>query len=72
MCVALPGKVIEIRGRRASVDFSGNIVEADAGLVDIQVNDRVLVHAGCIIQKLSDEDADFMAEFADYIRNMEA
>ena len=72
MCIALPGKVISVKGRRATVDFSGNIVEADAGLADVKVDDRVLVHAGCIIQKLSDEDADFMEDFADYIRQMEA
>jgi len=46
-------------------------VEADAGLADVEVDDRVLVHAGCIIQKLSKEDADFMTEFADYIRELE-
>ncbi len=70
MCVAIPGKVIEIRGKRATVDFSGNTVEADAGLVDIGINDRVLVHAGCIIQKLSDEDADFMEEFLQEINSL--
>ena len=63
MCVAIPGRVIEVHKRTASVDFSGNIVKADAGLVDITPGDRVLVHAGCIIQKLSDEDADFMEDF---------
>lgn len=72
MCVALPGKVISLKGHKATVDFSGNLVEADAGLVDVEINDRVLVHAGCIIQKLSDEDADFMEEFNDYIKTMEA
>ncbi|MBQ9550711.1 MAG: HypC/HybG/HupF family hydrogenase formation chaperone [Lachnospiraceae bacterium] len=71
MCVALPGKVVSVKGRKAAVDFSGNIVEADAGLADVEVDDRVLVHAGCIIQKLSKEDADFMTEFADYIRELE-
>ncbi len=72
MCVAIPGRVIRVHGRKASVDFNGNIVEADAGLTDVKADDRVLVHAGCIIQKLSDEDADFMEEFADYLRQMEA
>ncbi len=63
MCVAIPGKVIKVQGRTASVDFSGSIVEADAGLVSIKEGDRVLVHAGCIIQKLKEEDAGFMDEF---------
>ena len=66
MCVALPGKVIEIKGDVAVCDFNGNIVEARAGLVDVAVGDRVLVHAGCILQKVSAKEADDMAEiFAD-------
>ena len=52
MCVALPGTVTELNGTRATVDFSGNIVEAEAGLVKVKVGDRVLVHAGCIIQNM--------------------
>ena len=55
MCVALPGKVIELNGRDAVVDFSGNQVTARAGLVDVNVGDFVIVHAGCIIQKVSKE-----------------
>ena len=53
MCVALPGKVIEVYEKDALVDFSGNRVRAIAGLVPIAVGDYVLVHAGCILQKLS-------------------
>ncbi|MBR4832209.1 MAG: HypC/HybG/HupF family hydrogenase formation chaperone [Butyrivibrio sp.] len=55
MCVALPGTVIELDGTKATVDFSGNTVAAEAGLVDVKVGDKVLVHAGCIIQKMDEE-----------------
>lgn len=58
MCVALPGKVVEIREKEAVVDFSGNQVTARMGLVDIKVGDYVLVHAGCILQKVSTEEAE--------------
>lgn len=58
MCVALPGKVIEINGDEAVVDFNGNIVKVRAGLVEITVGDYVLVHAGCILQKVSSQDAE--------------
>ena len=44
MCVAMPGKVIEIYEKDALVDFSGNRVRAIAGLVPIAVGDYVLVH----------------------------
>ncbi|MBO4395194.1 MAG: HypC/HybG/HupF family hydrogenase formation chaperone [Eubacterium sp.] len=60
MCVALPGTVIEIREKTAVVDFSGNRVEARSGLVDISEGDRVLVHAGCILQKVTQDEAEEM------------
>jgi hydrogenase expression/formation protein HypC len=56
MCVALPGKIIEIKNRDAVVDFNGNQVTARAGLVDVKVGDYVLVHAGCVIQKVTQQD----------------
>lgn len=60
MCVALPGKVIEIKQRDAVVDFNGNQVTARAGLVDVKVGDYVLVHAGCVIQKVTQQDMEEM------------
>lgn len=60
MCVALPGKVIEIKDRDAVVDFNGNQVTARAGLVDVKVGDFVLVHAGCVIQKVTQQDMEEM------------
>ena len=56
MCVALPGRVIEIKDRDAVVDFNGNQVTARAGLVDVKVGDYVLVHAGCVIQKVTQQE----------------
>lgn len=56
MCVALPGKVVSVNGRKATVAFSGNTVEAEAGLVRVKPGDSVLVHAGCILQVLSGEE----------------
>ena len=50
MCVALPGKVIEIKEKDAVVDFNGNQVTARLGLVDIKPGDYVLVHAGYAIE----------------------
>ena len=56
MCVAYPGTVIEVKDRSAVVDFSGTKVEAMCGLVRTKPGDRVLVHAGCILEVLLDED----------------
>jgi hydrogenase expression/formation protein HypC len=70
MCVALPGKVIELNGTKATVDFSGNTVIAEAGLVNVKVGDRVLVHAGCIIQTMDDKMADEMEELFNEIEDL--
>ncbi len=67
MCVALPGKVLSVDGGVAQVDFNGNVVSAQAGLVDTKPGDFVLVHAGCILQVLSEEDADAMIEIMDEV-----
>ena len=66
MCVAMPGRVISVKEKIARVDFDGNIIEARADLTPVKVGDRVLVHAGLIIQKLSATEAEEMdAIFAD-------
>lgn len=62
MCVALPGKVIEINDKTAVVDFSGNKVDAFIGLIPVEVDDYVLVHAGCVIQKVKKSEAEEIKE----------
>ncbi|MBQ9607366.1 MAG: HypC/HybG/HupF family hydrogenase formation chaperone [Lachnospiraceae bacterium] len=62
MCIASSGVIIEKRGHKADVDFGGNIIEAEAGLAKCEVGDRVLVHAGCIIQRLTETEAEEMDE----------
>ena len=58
MCLAIPGKVLELSGGLARVSING--VECEAGLAiadEIHVGDYVIVHAGYVLQKLSEEDA---------------
>ena len=62
MCVAAPGKVIEINGDTAVIDYNGNKVNANKGIVDIKIGDYVLVHAGLIIQVLPEDKAKNMLE----------
>jgi hydrogenase expression/formation protein HypC len=62
MCVAMPGKVISINGTKATVDFDGNEIEAQAGLVSVKIDDYVLVHAGCILQVLLKEEGDSLKQ----------
>lgn len=70
MCVAMPGKVISVKGRKAVVEFSGNRIEAEAGLVQVHIGDSVLVHAGCILQVLEEEEADILRDLYDELENL--
>lgn len=62
MCVAIPGKVLSIEDGKAVVDFSGNQVKAYVGLVNVKVGDYVLVHAGCVIQTMKQQEAEEIIE----------
>ncbi len=57
MCVAVPGKVIEIKGTAGKVDFGGNILDINLGLVEAKTGDYVLVHAGCALEVLAEDKA---------------
>ena len=71
MCVALPGRVEKIEDSIATVNFSGNLVRAHTGVVEVAVGDFVLVHAGLVIQKLDAEEAANMTEFFEMIKEIE-
>lgn len=62
MCVAAPGKVTQINGDTAVIDYNGNKVNASKGIVDVKIGDYVLVHAGLIIQVLPEDEARNMLE----------
>ena len=59
MCLAIPGKVLEIQGNTAKVDFGyGTTRNVDITLVDVEVGQYVLIHVGCAIQVLDKEEAE--------------
>ena len=59
MCLAVPGKIVEIDGSTARVDFGGITREANIALVPEAVVDAyVLVHAGFAIQVLNEAEAE--------------
>ncbi len=59
MCLAIPGKILEIVGNIAKVDFGyGATREVDVTLVDVDVGKYILVHTGYAIQVLEKEDAE--------------
>jgi len=59
MCLAIPAKVIEVKGETASVDFgAGTIRDVNVSLVDAKVGEYVIVHAGYAIEVLDREAAE--------------
>lgn len=71
MCVAAPGRVIEINENIATIDYSGNRVKAHTGVVDVKVGDYALVHAGLIIQVLDDDEAQSMIDLFKELEDIE-
>ncbi|MFW6141955.1 MAG: HypC/HybG/HupF family hydrogenase formation chaperone [Candidatus Saliniplasma sp.] len=57
MCLAVPGKIQKIDGDNARIDFGGVTRDANISLVDVEVGDYVIVHAGYAIQYLDEEEA---------------
>ena len=59
MCLAVPGRIIELDGVTARVDFGGVTREANVTLVpEAAVDSYVLVHAGFAIQVLNEVEAE--------------
>lgn len=57
MCVAVPGKVMEINGDTAKVDVMDNICDVNVKLINVKPGDYVLMHAGCAIDVLAQDTA---------------
>ena len=62
MCVAAPGRIIEINGNTAKIDYSSNITTVNKGIINCKMGDWVLVHAGLIIQVLPENEAEYMVD----------
>ena len=58
MCLAIPGEVISIDGKRALLDIMGVKKEVSIALLkDVKVGDFVIVHAGCAISVINEVEA---------------
>ncbi len=56
MCLAIPMKIAEINGDTGIVETSGVKKSVFLNLVDAQVGDYVLVHAGVAIGKVDEKE----------------
>jgi hydrogenase expression/formation protein HypC len=58
MCLAIPGKIMDVKGDKARVDFGEGVLrEVNVTLVAVREGDYVLVHAGYAIQTIDEKDA---------------
>ncbi len=62
MCVAVPGKIIEIYGDMAKVNIMNNITQVNIRLVNAEIGDYVLVHAGVVIEVMKQDMAEEILE----------
>lgn len=60
MCLAVPGKIIEIdkENNQAIIDYGdGTKRKANISFLEVKINEYVLVHAGFAIQKVDPKEA---------------
>lgn len=58
MCLGLPGKIVEIKDKSAVAEIMGVSREISIELLkEVKAGDYVLIHAGCAIQVLDEEEA---------------
>jgi hydrogenase expression/formation protein HypC len=58
MCLAIPARVMSVKGEKAQVDFGEGVLrDVNVTLVDAKIGEYVLVHAGYAIQKMDEKDA---------------
>lgn len=69
MCLGVPGKVLEVEGQVARVDFWGLTRSVRLDLVDqpVAAGDYVLNHAGYAIRRIPDEEVAETLELYDLL-----
>lgn len=59
MCLAVPARIVELNGMRATISVEGALREVDVSLVEEpRLGDYVLVHAGFAIHKWDQSEVD--------------
>ncbi|EMS72987.1 HypC/HybG/HupF family hydrogenase formation chaperone [Ruminiclostridium cellobioparum] len=71
MCLGLPAKVVNIDGSSAEVEMMGVINKISVELLEnVKVGDYVLVHAGCAIQIVDQDEAARTIDIFNEIREL--
>ncbi|MCS7311382.1 MAG: HypC/HybG/HupF family hydrogenase formation chaperone [Acidobacteria bacterium] len=69
MCLGVPGRVVEVNGLVAVVDFWGTRRKVRLETVDqpVQPGDYVLVHVGFAIRRIPEEEIEETLAFYDFV-----
>lgn len=73
MCIAIPGRIVSINENNALVNIMGVETVVNIQLVfGVKIGDYVLIHAGCAIEKIHQEYADFLENsYSSYLKEKE-
>ncbi len=71
MCLGLPAKVVNIDGNNAEVEMMGVVNKVSIELLEnVKAGDYVLVHAGCAIQVVDEDEAAKTIDIFNEIREL--
>ncbi|HEX3028041.1 MAG TPA: HypC/HybG/HupF family hydrogenase formation chaperone [Clostridia bacterium] len=71
MCLGIPGKVLKIDGRKSEVEIMGVTREVSLELLkQVKIGDYVLIHAGCAIQVIDEDEAQKTLELFNELREL--
>jgi hydrogenase expression/formation protein HypC len=71
MCLGIPGKVVKIENKTCLVEIMGVSREVSIELLkDVNIGDYVIIHAGCAIQKIDEDEALKTIELFNEIREL--
>ena len=62
MCLAIPGKVKEIKGHQVLIEYPSEVRNAFVGDDPLKVGDHVLVQMGIVIRTISKKELDVAME----------
>jgi hydrogenase expression/formation protein HypC len=70
MCLAIPARISQLHDNHlATAEYNGNGMTVEMGLVEAEVGDYVLIHAGCAIERI---DPTMAAEIFEILKELGA
>jgi len=58
MCLAIPGKILEINNNKAIIDYGSEKRQANCSLIKCKVGDYVIVSNQMVIDKIDKKEAE--------------